>query len=112
MSQIRDVLKTSYSRTENGLNDTTCMSKNRQTSYETYHSRFSSCYEHFLKVSLKSDDSRVVRYLKTGYLETKYGQIYTKSIGMPRQEWTNMLCSSSLLTLFIPKTFPETFIEI
>ena len=40
-----------------------CLSKNGQTGYETYESRFFSCHEHFLEVSLKSDDSHVI-YLK------------------------------------------------
>lgn len=42
----------------------TCMSKDGQTSYETYEYQFSSCYEHFVEVSLKSDYSHV-RYLKS-----------------------------------------------
>ena len=41
----------------------TCLSKNGQTGYETYESRLFSWHEHFLEVSLKSDDSHV-RYLK------------------------------------------------
>ena len=147
----------------------TCLSKNGQTGYETYESRLFSWHEHFLEVSLKSDDSHV-RYLKNSifwdqiwpnlgqkhghaqarmgklvmklislnsfhtkniswkfhrnlmnlisdilkrvYFGTKYDLIWALIMGMPGQEWANMLSNSSLSTLFIPRTFPESFIEI
>ena len=50
--------------------------------------------------------------LKMACFGTKYDLIWAQIMGMPGQEWASVLLNSSVTTLKIPRSFPESFSKI
>ena len=99
MNQIRNILKTSYFWTKNGLNHGHAWARMGKQVTKL----MNLDYFDVMNISSKFHWNLMTHMwdiLKTAYFETKYGQIWAKNMGMPRQEWANMLWSSSVSTLY------------